>query len=350
MGSPRYLDVVARVHNLDRNRLIGLTWRELAVVEHDDSHPTVWDNLLESREPQRLAELPLRLTPDSPDSIWDWTFTPIYAEDNRESIRYVLISAVEITEQVHVRQEVERLNFLKDEFIALASHELRTPLTSIIGNTEIMQRSVQRMLKGTNGTNTTEASKKAFEQYQHTLGSVLHQSHRLNSMINGMLDIARIQGAQFELHNQEHVELVALVRRVIENTATLSHRRITLDTTIEEITGTWDDARIEQVLNNLLTNAIKYSAEDQPIIVTIERNAHEVIVSVRDRGQGISEQQQEHIFDRFYRVHSRENVGVEGLGLGLYISREIITLQGGRMWLESTAGKGSTFYFSLPVG
>lgn len=364
MGSPRYLDIVARVRKLDRDQLTGRTWQELTIVEQGDTQPSMWDTLLENKKPQRLAELHLYLPPHDQhnrnngnaqdtwgtrESIWDWTLTPIYTKDDHDTVRYVLISAVEITEQVKIRQEMERLNRLKDEFIALAGHELRTPLTSIMGNSEFLQRSVGRQLNGAKSENTTEASRGKLEQQQRMLESILHQSGRLNSLINDMLDIARIHGSQLELHNSEQVPLVALVRSVIENRMTLSQRPITLETNEEAISGSWDEARIEQVLNNLLSNAIKYSPDNTPVIVRIERKEQEVIVSVHDAGQGISEEQQAHIFDRYYRVRTKENVSVDGLGLGLYIAHEIVALHGGRMWLESTPGEGSAFYFSLPL-
>src|SRR5579872_2294770 len=129
----------------------------------------------------------------------------------------------------------------------------------------------------------------------------------------------------------------------------MSGRRITLETTEEEMSGTWDATCVEQVLNNLLSNAVKYSPGSEAITVRIERTEREVSVSVHDHGQGISKQQQAHIFDRYYRVRTKENTTIEGLGLGLYIAHEIITLHGGRMWLESKRGEGSTFYFSLPL-
>ena len=143
--------------------------------------------------------------------------------------------------------------------------------------------------------------------------------------------------------------LLALVRRVIETQEQVSHRRITLETNSEEVKGTWDEARIEQVLDNLLSNAIKYSPANTPVAVNVERAEREVTVSIHDEGQGISKEQQERLFDRYYRVHSPNTRNVDGLGLGLYISHEIVTLHGGRMWLESDAGKGSTFYFALPL-
>ncbi|MEO8970918.1 MAG: CheR family methyltransferase [Ktedonobacteraceae bacterium] len=348
LGSPRYLDIVASLHRLDRNQLIGGKWQELTMVIQDNSQPSPWDTLLTTREVQRLPELHLHLTPDGPESIWVWTLTPI-SSVNQEGVRYILVSAIEISEQVHIREEVEQLNQLKDDFISLASHELRTPLTAIMGNTEIMQRNLLRLVQGANGASETTVGRNVLEQQQHTVESILHQSLRLNKLIDEMLDIARVQGKQLELQRQEHVQLVALVRRAIENQATISHRRITLETNAEEVSGTWDDARIEQVINNLLSNAIKYSPVDDPVTVNIERTASEAVVSVRDHGKGIGEEQQDHIFERYYRARTDINHGVEGLGLGLYIAHEIIHLHGGRMWLESHRGEGSTFYLSLPL-
>jgi two-component system, chemotaxis family, CheB/CheR fusion protein len=106
------------------------------------------------------------------------------------------------------------------------------------------------------------------------------------------------------------------------------------------------------VLNNLLENAIKYSSPDKPVTIGIAHPSQptsEVVVWVRDEGSGIGEEEQAHIFDRFYRVLASESPQIKGLGLGLYISHEIIIHHGGRMWLESKPGAGSTFYFSLPL-
>ena len=103
------------------------------------------------------------------------------------------------------------------------------------------------------------------------------------------------------------------------------------------------------MLNNLLTNALKYSGPETPVMVGIERKTNEVIVSVRDQGPGISSEDQSRIFDRFYRVQKTGSSIAEGLGLGLYIAHQIIVQHGGRMWLESKPGEGSTFFFSLPL-
>ncbi|HVB61235.1 MAG TPA: ATP-binding protein, partial [Ktedonobacteraceae bacterium] len=145
------------------------------------------------------------------------------------------------------------------------------------------------------------------------------------------------------------VNIVELALRVVEQYRSATSRQISLETKQPAIAGTWDEDRLEQVLNNLVSNAIHYSPANTPVIMSIADQADEVIVSVRDQGQGISEKDQAHIFDRFYRVHNKETSNVDGLGLGLYIASKLIIQHGGRMWLESKLGKGSVFSFSLPL-
>jgi signal transduction histidine kinase len=287
----------------------------------------------------------LQIPQDEQETVWDWNLIPILDKEKQDKIRFMLVSATEITEQVQARQEVERLNHLKDEFLSLASHELRNPLTSIMGNTELLKRGLKRLSK----SEVAETPKLSLEREEHLLDSITHQTQRLANLIDEMLDITRIRSEQFELKNRENVNIVQLVRQAVEQQSAISNHPIILETQQEEILVTCDEARIEQVLNNLMSNAIKYSPADKPVVVGIERNDQEVIISVRDQGDGISQEEQAHVFERFYRVHTDENARIEGLGLGLYIAHEIVVQQGGRMWLESKPGQGSTFYFSLPL-
>jgi signal transduction histidine kinase len=163
-----------------------------------------------------------------------------------------------------------------------------------------------------------------------------------------MVDITRIGANVLELHNKENVDIAAVVRRVVEEYGDTADHPLKLEAGEEAITGTWDEGRLEQVLNNLVGNAIKYSSSGQPVVIGVERQSGEVIVWVKDEGRGISEEDQQHIFDRFYRTRNDDDEHVDGLGLGLYIAHEIIVQLGGRMWVESKPGEGSTFYFSLP--
>lgn len=184
------------------------------------------------------------------------------------------------------------------------------------------------------------------------LGRIIGQANRMNKLISEMLDMTRIRAEVLELKNEENINVVELVWCVVEQNASADNHPLALQIGQDAIVGNWDKARLEQVLDNLINNAVKYSPPNTPVTIGVEHRSEpipEVIIWVRDEGYGISEEEQVHIFDRFYRGHVNEQHNVEGLGLGLYISHEIITRQGGRMWLESKPGAGSTFYFSLPL-
>jgi signal transduction histidine kinase len=274
--------------------------------------------------PRILTRLP-NIDGGYTESYFAYTLVP--SHDARGNVSGVIIYAVDETEQ--------------DEFLSLASHELRTPLTSIIGYAVLLQRSLKRL----GGAKTPKSD---FARELHILDMIVLQSRRLSLLIEEMLDITRIRSEQFELKHKENVNIVELVRRVLEQQNNSSHA-ITLVAQDVEITGNYDEGRLEQVLINLISNAIKYSPAGKPIEVRIERNKHEVTIAVKDEGVGISEEQQKYIFERFYRANTDANAEIEGLGLGLYIAHEIVARHGGRMWLESKLGKGSTFYFSLPL-
>ncbi|HEX6556034.1 MAG TPA: ATP-binding protein, partial [Ktedonobacteraceae bacterium] len=341
MGSPSYLDMKASMRNIERDKLIGRKWHELTVISWQEEEASPWQRVIETHEPLHLPELHLSSPQNTQEMVLDYSLIPIFANEEQDTIRFIIISAVDITKQVQARQELIQLNRLKDEFLSLASHELRTPLTSIMGHAELLQRALKRLDSG-------EVSKADFTQEEHILDMIVHQSRRLNHLIEEMVDITRIRSEQFEIKHKENVNIIKLVQHVLEQYADSKHE-INLVTRDDEIIVNSDEGRIEQVLNNLLGNAVKYSQAGKPIEVRVERDKHEVTIAVRDEGVGISEEQQRHIFERFYRVHNDANAGVEGLGLGLYIAYEIVVRHGGRMWLESHPGKGSTFYFSLPL-
>ena len=338
MASPRYLDTISKVHQLNRDELIGRKWSELAVLSSNDETEQLFKKVLESRTPVNLPEVRLKLPPNEQETIWSYNLIPFLNTRRENIVDFVLVTAVEVTEQVRSREEMEQLNKLKDEFFSLASHELRSPLTSILGNTQLLERYIKR-----GGTGTES------EGIVHILDSIIHQIHRLSLFIDEMVDITRIGANMFELHDQENIDLVAVIRRVIEEYSGTTDHSLKLETGEEAITGTWDEARLEQVLNNLLSNAIKYSADGQSVVLGVERKNGEATVWVKDEGRGISQEDQAHIFDRFYRAHNGDDGHVEGLGLGLYIAHEIIVRLGGRIWVESKPGAGTTFYFSLPL-
>jgi signal transduction histidine kinase/chemotaxis methyl-accepting protein methylase len=354
IASPRYLDLAAQAHGFEQSGLIGRKWRELTLIVSPEQADTIWNTVLESHVPFRLPEVHYKFAKEKQERVWDWSLSPIMDTEKPDTVRFALVSKIDITEQVQALHEMEQLNRLKDDFLSLASHELRTPLSAIKGNAELILRSLKSQLefasKGSSGDKAPRTLDT--EQEEHMLGRIIGQANRMNKLISEMLDMTRIRAEMLELRIKENVDIVELVRRVVEQNDSAANHSLALQIGQEAIVGNWDDDRLEQVLDNLINNAVKYSPPSKPVKIGIERRSEpipEVIVWVRDEGYGISEEEQAHIFDRFYRGHVNKQDNVEGLGLGLYISHEIITRQGGRMWLESKPGAGSTFYFSLPL-
>ncbi|HLH60068.1 MAG TPA: CheR family methyltransferase [Ktedonobacteraceae bacterium] len=336
MASPRYLDIVSQVRQLNRDELIGRKWSELTVLPASQDTEKLFQTVLESRAPLNLPEVRLKFSQDEQETMWFYNLIPLLNTRQESVVEFVLISMVEITAQVKAREEMEQLNRLKDEFFSLASHELHSPLTSILENTQMLERFIKR-----------EETGQEHEDLARILDSIIHQVHRLSRFIDEVVDSTRIGANMFELHKQENVDIVALVRQVLEEYK--DDHLLRLEAGEEPITGNWDAGHLERVLNNLVSNAIQYSPSGRPVVVRVERQDGEAIVSVKDEGRGIRQQDRAHIFERFYRASNDNEEQVEGLGLGLYIAHEIIVRQGGRMWVESQPGEGNTFFFSLPL-
>jgi PAS domain S-box-containing protein len=240
-------------------------------------------------------------------------------------------------------------NQLMDEFIGIAGHELRTPLTSVKTSVQLARRQLNRVLK----QNISSADAQGpLTLVQGHLERSERQIGMQNRLISDLLDVSRIHSGRLELH-PDLCNLVTLVREVVED-----QRYITSERTIElisknqnELLVLVDADRVRQVISNYLSNALKYSEAARPVIIHVEARDMQVRVSVRDEGPGLSKEQQKHVWERFYRVPDIEvktGSGV-GLGLGLHISRMIIERQGGQVGVESDPGKGSTFWFTLPL-
>lgn len=252
----------------------------------------------------------------------------------------------EAQEAVRVQKE---LDYLKDLFVSIAGHELRTPLTTIRGFGQMLQRSLLRQPEPLD----PEAHQEALVKNLHFLDTIHRQTNRMNGLISQLLDFSRIQSGQFELTEIAEVNLANLLERVVEQQSTLEpDRTLTFKAGEGQAIIQGDSDRLEQVLHNLISNACKYSPEGTPVAVELEiagENPGEAIIMVKDQGHGISPEDQQHIFDRFYRVRNRQTARTSGLGLGLFISHEIIEQHQGKMWLESQPGHGTTFYIALPL-
>jgi PAS domain S-box-containing protein len=256
------------------------------------------------------------------------------------SIRHVLINSNvrwKGDKFVHTRcfsrdvTELKELEHKREEFLGAASHELKTPLTSLQAYVQLMELTLQQ----------GDATKSIL--YLHKTKSYLN---RLNNLISELLDISRIQGGKLEC-NFTTIDLDELVTEVVDGVQhTVSHK-IIRQGGISKLVRI-DKQRIEQVMINLLTNAAKYSPGADKVIVTVKESNNEAVISVRDFGIGLTPAQQQKVFERFYRAE-KDQSRFKGLGLGLYISHEIIKQHRGKIWVNSEEGKGSTFHFSIPV-
>lgn len=232
-------------------------------------------------------------------------------------------------EKARLYDEIKALNDKKDEFIALASHELKTPLTSILGYLQILSYEM------------TEEKRREF------LRRTSHQVQKLNNLVSDLLDISKIEAGKLQF-NPAAFDICLVVNDAIELISySNSGHTINVHTDLKELFITGDSQRIEQVLLNLLTNAIRYAPGSFLIDVYLSVESGLVKVGVRDRGIGIHEDKLKQVFSRFYRVS--ENKNFSGLGLGLYLSQQIIDRHHGRIWAESSPGEGSTFYFTIPI-
>lgn len=232
-------------------------------------------------------------------------------------------------EKARLYDEIKALNDKKDEFIGLASHELKTPLTSIQGYLQILNNDM------------SEERRKEF------LKRTGQQVKKLNNLVSDLLDISKIEAGKLQF-NPSAFDLSQVTRDAIDLiTYSNNSHKLRLETDLDKLVIHGDAQRIEQVILNLLTNAIRYAPGSDEVVVQLSQESGLAKVSVRDRGIGIPADKLEHIFSRFYRV--TENKNVSGLGLGLYLSKQIIDRHQGRIWAESVVGEGSVFYFTLPI-
>lgn len=248
--------------------------------------------------------------------------------DENGVVNGILSFAYDITELVNARK-LEEEQYKKDEFLSIASHELKTPLTSIRAFNQLMQR--------------TEDMDKLKSFVLKSAGNIL----RLDKLIGDLLDVTKINAGKMQ-YNMIIFDFDDMLQQTIDN---VQHTATTHQIILQHhdpVSFIGDRIRIEQVLSNFLTNAIKYSPGANRVIVNSQVKNDHVIVSIQDFGIGINAQEMSHIFKRYYRIHN-SSMHFEGLGLGLFISSEILNRHNGSFWIESEPGQGSTFYFRLPI-
>ena len=224
----------------------------------------------------------------------------------------------------------------KDRFLSALSHELRTPLTSIMGFTQIIRRRLS-------------ASGAGDARLMDQLEVLWTQAQRLSRLIDTFVDISNVERGEFAL-NLGKVELVSVLKKAVDQSLAQDrhHHQIMMDTASGPVWVHGDGKRLEQVFNHVLSNALRYSPQDKPVVVALdERRSHgKVLVSITDYGPGIPSDRLKTIFERF---HEKDVLKAGGLGVGLYISKMILEAHGGHISIESTQGRGTVVSLTLPA-
>jgi len=331
LANPGYLALVGRDDVLGKP--IGEVFPELTgqgILKH---LPQVYA----SGEPFFGNELPVqldRLGDGTLDTIYfNFVYAPMYAPGG--AIEGIFVHAYDVTEQVKARQAAEDAKRAQDEFLSIASHELRNPIAGIKGTAQLLRRS-QRMGRLTD------------ERLDRYVTAIETGSTRLTTLTEDLLDVSRLQRGELPLRVRA-TDLVALIQGVIARLPAQDRRRVRLTLGANPVSISIDPDRVEQILVNLVDNAIKYSPQDGDIQVSLESDSAGSVVRVQDRGIGLPEEAAEHIFQPFGRAKNAEAANIPGLGLGLYICRQIAHRHGGRLWAESAGeGQGTTFSLWLP--
>ena len=259
------------------------------------------------------------------------------------------IGVVAVLNDITSSKQIEKL---KDEFVSVVSHELRTPLTAIKGYTQHLVRRIERRLRKLMDNQPQSSTLTAAELPEHydlrSLSIMQSQAELLERLINDLLDLSRVQWGNLNLHYSTFYLADAMAECVRSARAASEQHTIHFDIQTSETKIEADWNRICQIIGNILDNAIKYSPQGGQITVRLEERNDTYLVSIIDQGIGISLEYLDHIFERFYRVHNKASRQYTGIGLGLFVTKEIVERHGGQIWVSNNQGLGCTFCFSLP--
>ena len=312
-----------RMFGFSEAEMIGESIYKLIPADRHQEEPVILSRLKSGERVQHFETK--RLTKDGRLIDVSVTVSPVKDGDGK------IIGLSKIARDITERKLDENR---KNDFIGMVSHELKTPLTSLSAILQV----AKAKLNNTDDTFLSGAMQKAN-----------HQVKRMTTMINGFLNISRLESGKIQIDKQLF-NVKALIHEVAdEMKVTATTHTINIEE-CEEVEVSADQDKIQSVISNLISNAVKYSPNGTVVYVGCKSTETEVIVSVRDEGIGIQPADAEKIFNRYYRIENSNTKHISGFGIGLYLSAEIIYRHEGQIWLESEIGNGSTFYFSLPLG
>jgi len=259
------------------------------------------------------------------------------------------IGAVVVLNDITASKQVERL---KDEFVSVVSHELRTPLTNIKGYTQHLVRRLERRIRKIHEAQQAQSTSMIDLPESVDLRNMLivqSQTDRLERLVNDLLDRSRVQWGQLTLEYKSFYLADVLTECIRSVQASAEQHTFYLDIQVPDTHVVADKSRVEQVIGNLLDNAVKYSPQGGQVTVRLQEQQNNYLISIIDQGIGVNPEHYEHIFERFYRVSNATTRQYSGVGLGLYVAKAIVNKHGGNIWLAENKGIGGTiFYVTLP--
>jgi len=312
------------IYELENNRL-GIEEAKSLISPEDSRHLTSGIKRALHHRNAFNIEYQINLNGISAKRKWLRTAGKAYYNEEGKAV-YIAGAVLDITE--HKQDEIR-----KNDFIGMVSHELKTPLTSLNAYVQLLQFK----FKETDNEFPTQI-----------LDKINVQLKRMSLMIDGFLNVSLLESGKILL-NKTNFNLVDLIKTIAEENRMVLPSHFIQVIGPEEMMLHADMDKIGNVINNLIGNAAKYSKKESLIAIKCEIQKDYLVVSVEDEGIGIKEDDIPKLFDRFYRVESSDTKTIAGFGVGLYICAEVIQRHGGKIWAESKLGKGSTFYFSLPI-
>lgn len=333
----------AALYGRDAQAVLG---RAFAEVTTDPTYVAILQSVYASGETRILSEAPATVT--GPDGTQRTTYVNaaiVPLRDGNGEVEAIVYHAVDVTEHVQARaalelargdanaalERAETAARVREDFLSIATHELRTPVTSISGFAQLA-------LKALAGGRT--------ERLQPALETVVRQTERLSVLVTQLLDASRIAGGHLAIE-PEPADVSVLVTTAVDAARLRTSAHRWLADVPPSLQALIDPVRVEQVLTNLFDNAIRYSPHGGSIHIRLDVDGPMLRIAVSDEGVGIAPDRVGRVFERFYRGH--EDQGLGGLGLGLYIAREIVELHGGMIEVRSTLGRGTTFTVRLPI-
>ncbi|TMK85745.1 MAG: PAS domain S-box protein [Actinobacteria bacterium] len=313
-----------RITGLSADEVVGKSWRDVLSPANGNGDGMVRQSASPCQPPAEAWFAPM--TRKDGTSAWILCSSNIIA--GREGRTKAIVIVVH---DVTAEREAEQL---KADFVATISHELRTPLTPLKGF-------LSSLIEG-----TIDDGSDARREYYRIM---LRQANRLERLVTELLEVSRIE-SNSGLGTTYPVDLSSpLVEQIRTFAEEHPARSIELEAPERPVLVDADPSRIGLVSSNLIANALKYSPADKPVRVNLSVEDHRATVSIRDEGPGIPPSEHERIFDRFYQIENHLTRPSGGVGLGLYICRRLVEGMGGRLWVDSKPGQGSTFSFSLPL-